>query len=133
MLKLSEKKPVKKEKESDSSHRKPGGQPGNPGNTGIGFDRVDPYQVVEPQRYPVSGGNHWKSGGATTRSYQVAQLVEHPIEIVEYRQVQRFCSQCGEQVSGELSELVIPGQDLSANLQAMPIWLGHYGHLSYEK
>ncbi|MCL2930832.1 MAG: hypothetical protein MGG11_00560 [Trichodesmium sp. MAG_R03] len=41
--------------------------------------RVDRYQVVEPQRYPVCGRNYWEAKGATTRSYQVAQLVEHPI------------------------------------------------------
>ena len=88
---------------------------------------------MEPERCPVCGANHWETRGVTTRSYQVAQLVEHPIEIVEYQQVRRFCCQCGEQVSGELPENVIPGQDLSANLQGMLVWLGHYGHLSYEK
>ena len=76
---------------------------------------------------------HWETRGTTTRNYQVAQLVEHPIEIVEYQQVGRFCHNCGEQVSGELPAQVIPGQDLSANLQGMLVWLGHYGHLSYEK
>ena len=30
-------------------------------------------------------------------------------------------------------ENVIPGQDLSVNLQTMLVYLGHYGHLSYEK
>ena len=133
LLKRSEKTPVKKEKESDSNHRKPGGQLGHPGKTRKGFGRVDRYQVVEPERCPVCGANHWETRGVTTRSYQVAQLVEHPIEIVEYQQVRRLCCQCGEQVSGELPENVIPGQDLSANLQGMLVWLGHYGHLSYEK
>ena len=102
LLKRSEKTPVKKEKESDSNHRKPGGQLGHPGKTRKGFGRVDPYQVVEPERCPVCGGNHWETRGTTTRNYQVAQLVERPIEIVEYQQVRRFCGQCGEQVSGEL-------------------------------
>ncbi len=47
--------------------------------------------------------------------------------------MRRFCHQWGEQVSGELPTQVIPGQDLSVNLQAMLVWLGHYGHLSSEK
>ncbi|MCL2926020.1 MAG: hypothetical protein MGF17_15790 [Trichodesmium sp. MAG_R04] len=58
--------------ESGSSHRKPGGQPRHPEKTRIGFGRVDCCQVLEPQRCPICGGNHWESGGATTRSYQVA-------------------------------------------------------------
>ena len=87
---------------------------------------------MEPQRCPVCEGNHLETRGVTTRNYQVAQLVKRPIEVVEYQQVRRFCCQCGEQVSGELPELVIPGQDVSANLQAMLVWLGHYGHLSSE-
>ncbi|WP_204106012.1 MULTISPECIES: IS66 family transposase [Spirulina sp. CCY15215] len=40
---------------------------------------------------------------------------------------------CGSQVSGELPETVRAGQDLGVRLQGMLVWLGHYGHLSYEK
>jgi hypothetical protein len=28
---------------------------------------------------------------------------------------------------------IVPGQDLSINLQALLVWLGNYGHISYEK
>ena len=30
-------------------------------------------------------------------------------------------------------EGIVPGQDLNINLQALLVWLGNYGHLSYEK
>ncbi|MGC9504025.1 IS66 family transposase [Baaleninema sp.] len=63
----------------------------------------------------------------------MAQLVERPIEIVEYQQVRRICGQCGVRVAGELPEGIIPGQDLSAKLQGLLTGLGHYGHLSYAK
>ncbi|NEN89624.1 MAG: hypothetical protein F6K48_12220 [Okeania sp. SIO3H1] len=67
LLKRSEKTPVKKEKESDSSHRKPRGQPGHPGKTRKGFGRVDRYQVVEPMHMP----SMWsKSLGNKGNNYQ---------------------------------------------------------------
>ncbi|MEG5176117.1 hypothetical protein QUB25_28880 [Microcoleus sp. B3-D7] len=28
---------------------------------------------------------------------------------------------------------IVPGQDLSIDLQALLVWLGNYGHISYEK
>jgi len=28
---------------------------------------------------------------------------------------------------------IVPGQDLSIGLQALLVWLGNYGHISYEK
>ncbi|NEO65761.1 MAG: IS66 family transposase [Moorea sp. SIO4G2] len=130
LIRRSEKKPSK---ESDSQKRKPGGQPGHKGKTRKGFGRVDRYVVVEPQSCPICKGNQWESRDCSTRSYVVAQLVERPIEIVEYQQKRRVCHHCGTLVGGELPENVIPGQDLSANLQGMLAWLGHYGHLSYEK
>ena len=46
LLKYSEKTPVKKDLESDSSHRKPGGKLGQPSKTRKGFRRVDRYQVL---------------------------------------------------------------------------------------
>jgi transposase len=36
-------------------------------------------------------------------------------------------------VEAQLPKDVLPGQDLGAGLQGMLVWLGHYGHLSYEK
>ena len=38
-----------------------------------------------------------------------------------------------DQVRGSLPEGIVPGQDLNINLQALLVWLGNYGHLSYEK
>ena len=41
--------------------------------------------------------------------------------------------ECGGIVRGSLPEGIVPGQDLNINLQALLVWLGNYGHLSYEK
>jgi hypothetical protein len=67
------------------------------------------------------------------RTLIVAQLVERPIEIVEYKQECAYCADCGGQVLGVLPEDVVPGQDLGVSLQAMLGWMSHYGHLSYAK
>ncbi len=64
---------------------------------------------------------------------QVAQLVEQPIEVVEYHRYHCQCRDCGTVTSAEWSPKMIPGQDLSVKLQAFLGWLGNYGHLPYEK
>ena len=64
---------------------------------------------------------------------QVAQLVEHPIEIVEYQRRSCQCVHCGEVHIGAWPESIVPGQDLGVSLQALLVWLGNYGHLPYEK
>ncbi|WP_424100939.1 hypothetical protein [Moorena producens] len=72
--------------------------------------------VVEPQSCPVCQGNHWESKCESTRSYVVAQLVERPIEIVEYQLKARVCHHCVTLVGGELQDFVIPGQDKKRQL-----------------
>jgi len=115
---------------SPTAKRKRGGQPGHVGKTRKGFARVDRYEVVEPQVCPHCGGSHIETAGRSYRLYQVAQLVEHPIEVVEYQQWRGHCGRCGEQVEAPLPADVVAGQDLGVSLQAMLVWLGHYGHLS---
>ena len=66
-------------------------------------------------------------------STQVARLVERPIEVVEYQRHSCQCARCGQVVAASWAEDVVPGQDLSIGLQALLVWLGNYGHLSYEK
>jgi len=64
---------------------------------------------------------------------QVAQLVERPIEIVEYQRHSCQCAHCGQTHTAPWPSSIVPGQDMSVNLQALLVWLGNYGHLSYEK
>jgi len=63
---------------------------------------------------------------------QVAQLVERPIEIVEYQQQSCQCADCGQVHTAAWPESIVPGQDLGVSLQALLVWLGNYGHLPYE-
>ena len=67
------------------------------------------------------------------RRQQVASLVAKPIEIVEYQTQSCKCLECGAVVRGKPPQGIIPCVDLSVNLQALLVWLGNYGHLSYAK
>ena len=124
---------AKEKSAANSSKRKPGGQPGHKGKTSKGFGHIDRCEKIEPQTCKVCGGEHFQESEARVTRHVVAQLVERPIEIVEYQQVGRICKGCGERVQGALPEGVIAGRKLSARLQGMLAWLGHYGHLSYGK
>ena len=52
---------------------------------------------------------------------------------IEYQTRACKCLECGGIVKGKLPEGIVPGQDSNINLQALLVWLGNYGHLSYEK
>ena len=47
---------------------------------------------------------------------QVAQLVERPIEIVEYQRQSCQCTHCGEVQISAWPESIVPGQDLGVSL-----------------
>ncbi|WP_159783538.1 IS66 family transposase [Sodalinema gerasimenkoae] len=132
LIRRSEKAQGDKESAQEDS-RKPLVQLGHRGTTRKGFGRGNPYEVLEPRRCPVSGGQHFQDKEYSRVTEVVAQLVERPVEIVEYQQVRRVCGDCGETVSGEFLDRMIPGQDLGDRLQGILAWIGHYGNLSYGK
>lgn len=117
--------------EEEEGKKKAGGQLGHKGKTRKGFNRVDRMETVSPEGCPNCGGASWTELGVSIR--QTARLVKQPIEIVEYQQQECQCNQCGTVMWGELPKEVIAEQDLEASLQGMLVWLGNYGHMSYEK
>ena len=131
------KKPENKKQESspiqDSPKRRPGGQPGHPGKTRKGFGRVDRYEILRPQVCTACGYTEFATESVKVEKQQVAQLVERPIEIVEYQRHSCQCEHCGAIQSADWSSKMIPGQDLGVRLQAFLGWMGNYGHLPYEK
>jgi transposase len=129
LLKRSEKKA--EEIEEEEGKKKAGGQFGHKGKTRKGFNRVDLFETLSPEGCPNCGGQAWTEIGVSIR--QTARLVKQPIEIVEYQQQECQCNHCGAVVWGELPKDVIGEQDLEASLQGMLVWLGNYGHMSYEK
>lgn len=109
--------------------RQPGGQPGHAGKTRKGFGRVDRYEMLRPQVCSQCGSLEFAAEPVSVQVQQVAQLVERPIEIVEYQRQSCQCVHCGEVHIGAMPESVVPGQDLGVSLQALLVWLGNYGHL----
>jgi transposase len=130
LIQKSEKAQVKAEEEEKK--KKPGGQPGHQGKTRKGFGRVDRYEISQPESCKCCGSTEL-SEAINIYSQQVATLVAKPIEVVEYQIQGCKCLECGAMVRGESPEGIVPGQDLSVNLQALLVWLGNYGHLSYAK
>lgn len=135
LLKKPEKAKASQQPETtkDASKRKPGGQPGHPGKTRKGFGRVDRFEILRPQVCPHCGSQEFAEKPVAVQVQQVAQLVERPLEIVEYQRQSCHCADCGEVHIAAWPESVVSGQDLGVSLQALLVWLGNYGHLPYEK
>lgn len=133
ILKKTENKHQEQAEESQIPKRRPGGQPGHPGKTRQGFGRVDRFEILRPQVCSCCGQREFRSEAIKIETQQVAQLVERPIEIVEYHRYTCVCSECGEKQTADWSPEIVPGQDIGIRLQAFLGWLNNYGHLSYEK
>ena len=131
-LDLIQKSEKAKDRVEEEQKKKPGGQPGHPGKTRKGFGRVDRYQISQPEICQRCGSREL-SEVISLQTQQVACLVAKPSEVVEYQTQSCKCLECGEVVPGIPPEGIVPGQDLNINLQALLVWLGNYGHLSYEK
>jgi len=129
LIQKSEKPAAKPEEEQK---KKPGGQPGHPGKTRKGFGQVDRYEISQPSVCQCCGSREL-SEVINRHTQQVANLVDKPIEVIEYQIEACKCLECGAFVRGSLPEGVVPGQDLGINLQSLLVWLGNYGHLSYAK
>jgi transposase len=110
----------------------PGGQPGHIGKTRKGLGRVDRYEISVPYQCERCGSRELIEILSNSKQ-QVACLVAKLIEVVEYQRAKCQCNKCGARVSGEQASGVVPGQDLRSDLQPLLVWLGNYGHLSYEK
>jgi transposase len=123
---------AKEPAEKEEQKKKPGGQPGHQGTTRKGFGRVDRYEISQPEICQWCGSREL-SEVISHQTQQVACLIAKPIEVVEYQTQSCKCLECGEVVRGSLPEGIVSGQDLNINLQALLVWLGNYGHLSYEK
>lgn len=133
LLKKPEKNKPQIETQTNTQKRKPGGQPGHTGKTRKGFGRVDRYEILRPQVCMSCGHGEFVLEPVKVETQQVAQLVERPIEIVEYHRHSCECQHCGAIQSGDWSPGMIPQQDLGVRLQAFLGWMGNYGHMPYEK
>lgn len=131
-LDLIQKSEQAKATAEEKPKKKPGGQPGHQGRTRKGFGRVDRYELSQPESCQWCGSREL-SEAISLQTQQVACLVAKPIEVVEYQTQSCKCLECGGIVGGSFPFGIVPGQDLNINLQALLVWLGNYGHLSYAK
>ncbi len=133
LLKKSEKKKQSNHQDSETTKRKPGGQPGHQGKTRKGFNRVDRFEILRPQVCDCCGQVDFVFEPKKIEIQQVAQLVERPIEIVEYHRHTCICLRCGNEKAAAWTSDIVPGQDIGIKLQAFLGWVNNYGHLPYEK
>ncbi|UNU23719.1 hypothetical protein [Microcoleus vaginatus] len=102
------------------------------GKTRKGFGRVDRTEISSPE-ICLNCRSQELTEVINIHRQQVASLVAKPIEVVEYQTQSCQCLECGAVVREEQALGIFPGQDLSVNLQALLVWLGNYGHISYAK
>lgn len=133
ILKKSENQEQPGSENSEILKRKVGGQPGHLGKTRKGFGRVDHFEVLRPQFCSCCGSTGFIKEPIKIETQQVAQLVERPIEIVEYQRHTCVCECCGNLQTEDWSADIVPGQDIGVKLQAFLGWINNYGHLPYEK
>ncbi|MFH7028788.1 MAG: IS66 family transposase [Heteroscytonema crispum UTEX LB 1556] len=133
LLKKSENKQHQSDGDGQARKRKPGGQPGHPGKTRKGFGRVDRLEILRPEFCHCCGQTDFVGEPIKIETQQVAQLVECPIEIVEYHRYTCVCGECGNLQAADWSGDIVPGQDMGIKLQAFLGWVNNYGHLPYEK
>jgi transposase len=114
--------------------RKLGGQMENAGRTRRGFGQIDRYEVLHTEACCACGRRQFTNAPLRVNLHPVTQLSERPIEVVEDQQYTCQCQRCRVLGQGQLPEkMVVVGQSLRVSLQALLVWLGNYGHLSYEK
>ncbi|BAZ08726.1 transposase IS66 [Calothrix sp. NIES-4071] len=133
ILKKSEQKQDPDNQEESAPKRKPGGQPGHPGKTRKGFGRVDRFEILRPEVCSCCGHASFAGEPIKIETQQVAQLVQRPIEVVEYHRHTCVCSSCGNKQTADWAPDIVPGQDIGVKLQAFLGWVNNYGHLPYEK
>lgn len=133
ILKKSENKKVSLQEESNQLKKKPGGQPGHQGKTRKGFGRVDRYEILRLSDCICCGHKAFAPLAVKVEKQAVAQLVERPIEIVEYQRHTCVCECCGNVQTASWSPDIVPGQDLGVRLQAFLGWVNNYAHMPYEK
>lgn len=111
--------------DSEIVKRKPAGQPGHLGKTRKGFGTVDRFEFLRPQFCCCCGSTGFIKEPIKIETQQVAQLVERPIEIVEYHRHTCVCEWCGNLQTEDWSADIVPGQDIGVRLQAFLGWINN--------
>ena len=126
-------------KPSDKKKRKKGKKRGpkynHPGKTRNGFGQPDKIVPLELENCPVCGSSRSveRDEVAPEKVQPVAEVVEQPIEIREYRRPFYKCPICGCSGYSPLPLGVKEGFSYGARLSSIVGWLGYGGNLTWRK
>ncbi len=124
-------------KSSDKSKRKKGKKRGpkynHPGQTRNGFGEPDQIVLGELENCPVCGTSLERVEEAPLKVQQVAEVVEQPVEIREYRRPLYQCPNCGWSGYSPLPLGVKEGFSYGGRLCSIVGWLGYGGNLTWRK
>lgn len=119
-------------KPSDKSKRKKGQKRGpkynHPGKTRNGFGTPDLVVPLELENCPVCKTKLEPVEGAPQKVQQVAEVVEQPVEIREYRRPLYQCPNCGWSGYSSLPLGVKEGFSYGGRLCSIVGWLGYGGN-----
>ena len=124
-------------KPSDKSKRKKGKKRGpkynHPGKTRNGFGTPDRVLPLELKNCPVCDSSLELVEGAPQKVQQVAEVVDQPIEIREYRRPLYKCPHCGWSGYSPMPWGVKEGFSYGSRLCSIVGWLGYGGNLTWRK
>ena len=124
-------------KPSDKSKRKKGKKRGpkydHPGKTRNGFGEPDKIIELAPETCPVCLKAVEPVTAAKKKVQQVAELIEQPVEIREYRRPLCQCNDCGWSGYSQLPPGVREGFSYGGRLCSVVGWLGYGGNLPWRK
>ena len=125
------KKPSDKSKRKKSKKRGP--KYNHPGKTRNGFGTPDQVVPLELENCPVCGTELEIVEGVPPKVQQVAEVVDQPIEIREYRRPLYKCPNCGWSGYSYLPLGVKEGFSYGGRLCSIIGWLGYGGNLTWRK
>ena len=124
-------------KPSDKSKRKKGKKRGpkydHPGQTRNGFGEPDQIIPLKLENCPFCGTSLEKVESARLKVQQVAEVVEQPVEIREYRRPLYQCPNCRWSGYSSLPLGVKEGFSYGGRLCSIVGWLGYGGNLTWRK
>ena len=109
ILKKTENKQQEKPEQNQTPKWKPGGQAGHRRKMRKGFGGVDRFEILGSQVCGWCGQEELFGEPIRMETQQVGELVDRPMEIVEYERYTCICSVCGETQTADSSPEIVPG------------------------
>ena len=125
------KKPSRKPQDKQGKQRGP--KYDHPGKTRNGFGQADRMETMKLEKCPICQGIVNIVETEPVKVQQVADLVDKPVEIVEYHQPKYQCEDCGCLGYAPLPWGVKAGFSYGGRLSSVIGWLGYGGNLTWHK